>query len=226
MQKLEKSYVIIVGIFCTLVVATNEIGTKIFSLPFLHIAVPCGLLTYPAVFACTDVVSEIFGKKRAALMVALGFFVTLINLLIIQLCIHVPGHNNWVAPDNPFNYTTVGEYQTAFLSVFGVNHTLVFGSMLAYICGQFVDIHCFHALKVKCKGKHLWIRNNLSTFLAQAIDTIIVNIVFLYIGLGLSYEVVLIMTIHYYLLKLIIAVLDTPFVYLGVHFLKKYLKAN
>ncbi|SCA58698.1 Uncharacterized protein AB751O23_AK_00250 [Chlamydiales bacterium SCGC AB-751-O23] len=220
-EKHDSLYVIIIAIFCTLIVATNEIGTKIFSIPLSDIALPCGIITYPAVFAITDIVSEVWGPKKAKLMVILGFFASVLNLIIIQICVYLPPHSNWVTPDNPFAYQSPSDYQTAFLSVFSQNHMMILASMLAYLAGQMTDIKLFHYLKVLCNNKHLWIRNNLSTFTAQLIDTIIFSTIFFYLALGMEISTVIQMAAHYYGFKLMIAILDTPFVYLGVYGIKQ-----
>ena len=78
----------------------------------------------------------------------------------------------------------MGEYQNAFNSVFSVNGKLLFGSMLAYMVAQLLDVRLYHMWKKITKGKYLWIRNNGSTSISQLVDTFIVNSILFYWGFG------------------------------------------
>ena len=73
--------------------------------------------------------------------------------------------------------------------------------------------------------KKLWLRNNLSTMFSQLIDTVIVNSIFLYLGLNLEWNVIVDIIIASYIVKIIIAAIDTPLVYIGVHYTRRILKS-
>jgi len=208
-----------------LLVLTNLIGTKLFAGPFnpsTH-ALTTGILTYPATFLLTDLVSEIWGKKRADLMVGLGFLMSFLMLGVVQLALHLPPHPYWVAPANPYGYSEVSQYQNAFNSVFSVNGKLLFGSMLAYAVAQLLD-NKLYAFWHKLTGpRHMWIRNNGSTLISQLADTFIVNSILFYWGFGWSFwQGIQVMGIIYGY-KAILALLDTPFLYGAVYLTKKYL---
>ena len=96
-------------------------------------------------------------------------------------------------------------------------------SMIAYLTAQFTDVYVFHFWKRVTKGKHLWLRNNGSTWISQFFDTIIVNSIFLGLGLKLPWNVVWQVIVANYIFKLILAALDTPLIYLGVSWLKRSL---
>ncbi len=223
-SRYEKLYLVLAAAFVTCLVLTNIIGIKLFAAPHdpKSFALTTGLLTYPVTFLITDIVSEIYGKKRADFMVLLGFGMSLLMLGIVQVAIHVPAHAYWVPGANAF-YDTVQGYQHAFESVFSVGPKLVFGSMLAYLCAQLCDNYLFHWWKRKTDGKHLWLRNNGSTWISQLVDTAIVNSILFYWGFGWEFwkGVQVMATIYVY--KLIIAALDTPLVYLGVYAVKRNL---
>ena len=163
--------------------------------------------------------SEIYGEKKATRMVFLGFIVSIISLFFIQLAVFLPGSNVWINSD--LGYNTVLEMQNAYESVFTLPGILIVASMTAYLVAQVVDVKIFHFLKRITSGKHLWLRNNLSTSVSQLIDTIIVNSIFLYIGLGLSFNIIFQIIVTTYVFKIIIALIDTPIVYLVVNLLKK-----
>tara|TARA_A100001388_G_C28694989_1_gene463216 strand:- start:66 stop:755 length:690 start_codon:yes stop_codon:yes gene_type:complete len=227
-QNNENTYSLLVAIFSAILVLTNIIGVKIFTFaPDMFsnglfgnpITLTTGIITYPLTFLITDIVSEIYGEKKATRMVFLGFIVSIISLFFIQLAVFLPGSNVWINSD--LGYNTVLEMQNAYESVFTLPGILIVASMTAYLVAQVVDVKIFHFLKRITSGKHLWLRNNLSTSVSQLIDTIIVNSIFLYIGLGLSFNIIFQIIVTTYVFKIIIALIDTPIVYLVVNLLKK-----
>ena len=227
-QNNENTYSLLVAIFSAILVLTNIIGVKIFTFaPDMFsnglfgnpITLTTGIITYPLTFLVTDIVSEIYGEKKATRMVFLGFIVSIISLFFIQLAVFLPGSNVWINSD--LGYNTVLEMQNAYESVFTLPGILIVASMTAYLVAQVVDVKIFHFLKRITSGKHLWLRNNLSTSVSQLIDTIIVNSIFLYIGLGLSFNIIFQIIVTTYVFKIIIALIDTPIVYLVVNLLKK-----
>ena len=227
-QSNENTYSLLVAIFAAILVLTNIIGVKIFTFaPDMFsnglfgnpITLTTGIITYPLTFLITDIVSEIYGEKKATRMVFLGFIVSIISLFFIQLAVFLPGSNVWINSD--LGYNTVQEMQNAYESVFTLPGILIVASMTAYLVAQVVDVKIFHFLKRITSGKHLWLRNNLSTSVSQLIDTIIVNSIFLYIGLGLSFNIIFQIIVTTYVFKIIIALIDTPIVYLVVNLLKK-----
>lgn len=222
-SKYERMYLVLASVFVVSLVMTNVIGIKLFQAPFNpEFALTTGILTYPITFLVTDVVSEVYGKARANFMVVLGFFMSLVMLGIVQLALNVPPHPYWVPQGNPF-YPTVDEYQHAFESVFALNGILLFGSMLAYLVAQLVDVYMFHFWKRLTKGKHLWLRNNGSTSVSQLVDTSIVNSILFYVGFGMDFWTGAQIMATIYVYKLVFAVIDTPFIYLGVYVVKRML---
>ena len=214
---------VLMASFIVVLVLTNIIGVKLFlafpdSLPNgifgEAITLTTGLITYPITFLLTDIVCEVYGSRKANLMVATGFVLSLVSLLLIQLSIVLPGSPAW--PSGSAGYQTVEEMQRAFESVFTLPGVLILGSMSAYLAAQLLDVKLFHFWRQVTGGRHLWLRNNASTMTSQLVDTIIVNSIFLGFGLGLDWAVVAKIIVASYLFKLLIAALDTPFVYLGV----------
>lgn len=220
----ERIYLVLAASFVVTLVLTNVVGIKLFRSPFdPEFALTTGILTYPLTFLFTDLVSEIYGKRRADFMVVLGFFMSLLMLGIVQLAIAVPAHPFWVPPVDPF-FDTPEQYQHAFESVFALNGILLFGSMLAYLCAQLVDNYLYHFWKRVTKGKYLWLRNNGSTWVSQLVDTAVVGCIFFYLGLGMDFATGAQVMLTIYLHKLVLAMLDTPFIYLGVWIIERLLK--
>ena len=220
---LNQTYLVFTTLFSVVLVLTNIIGVKLFQGPLnpTSHALTTGIITYPVTFLLTDVVSEIWGQKKASTMVLIGFLMSIVMLLFVQIAIHLPAHPYWVAPNNPFGFETTSDYQNAFNSVFSVNSKLLFGSMLAYMVAQLLDVKLYHMWRRITKGKYLWIRNNGSTSISQLVDTLIVNSILFYWGFGWEFwqGISVMLTIYFY--KLILAALDTPLIYLVVAFIKK-----
>ena len=228
--KEEKAFAVLMSAFVVVLVLTNVIGVKLFlAFPKLlpngffgePITLTTGILTYPITFLLTDVVCEVYGSKRAKLMVFTGFVMSLLSLVLIQTASLVPGSPVW--PSGNPHFDSVDEMQTAYESVFSLPGILIFGSMTAYLIAQLVDVRLFHLFKRLTKGRHLWLRNNGSTMVSQLIDTIIVNSIFLGYGLGLDWAVIGKIILASYVFKILFAAIDTPFAYLGVTLLRRYL---
>ena len=203
-----------------MIVLTNIIGVKLFEIN--SVTLTTGIITYPLTFLITDIVCEVFGKKRASLMVVWGFFASILSLVFINLAVMLPGSEVWI--NNSLGYNSIKDMQNAYESVFTLPGFLISASMLAYLVAQLIDVRIFHYLKKVTNEKKLWLRNNLSTMFSQLIDTIIVNSIFLYFGLNLDWDIIIKIIIASYLFKIIIALLDTPLVYIGVHYTRKYIK--
>lgn len=218
----ERLYLLLAACFVTLLVLTNIIGIKLFQAPFNpEFALTTGILTYPFTFLVTDIVSEVYGKRRADFMVAVGFLMSLLMLFLVQVAMRVPAHPYWVGGDG--FYQDVADQQYAFESVFALNGVLLFGSLTAYVCAQLTDNYLFHFWKRLTKGRHLWLRNNGSTMISQLVDTAVVNSILFYIGFGLEFWMGVQIMATIYVYKVAIALMDTPLIYLGVFGVKRLL---
>ncbi|MDG1698302.1 MAG: queuosine precursor transporter [Polaribacter sp.] len=201
-------YLILAALFIASLVTSNVIFQKFFSWePFgwYRFEISVGILPYPITFLITDILSEIYGKKKANQVVIAGIFASLFSMLIILVADLSPTINN-----SPVNSET-------FHQVFGLSPLAVFASMVAYLFAQFIDIRIFHFWKQLTKGKHLWLRNNFSTFASQFIDTF--TVLFLICSFKiLPWNMFSSLLMSGFLFKVIIAALDTPILY-GVIFI-------
>ena len=232
-QRAETAFSILMAGFVVILVLTNIIGVKLF-LAFPEwlpngffgepITLTTGILTYPITFLVTDIVCEVYGRRRANLMVFTGFVMSLLSLVLIQIALAVPGSPVW--PSGNANYATVEAMQQAYDSVFTLPGILIFASMIAYLIAQLMDVRLFHFWKRVTHGRHLWLRNNGSTMISQLVDTVVVNSIFLSFGLGLPWDIVAKIIVAAYVFKLVFAAIDTPFIYLGVALLRRYIGAD
>ena len=219
----DRVYVVLAVLFVTLLILTNVIGQKLFLL--FGETLTAGLITYPLTFLVTDVVSEIYGKRRADRMVIMGFAMTLVMLVIVQISIALPASPLW-GSTIAVGLTDGPAMQNAWLGSFGVGWWLVTGSMCAYLVAQLIDNWLFHFWRELTHGKHLWLRNNGSTMFSQLVDTFIVNSFLFYGAFGWEFVVGLKVMGVIYLFKLAIAAIDTPFCYLIIGGLKSYLAGD
>lgn len=223
------------GVFITSLVLGNIIGTTKFVTIFSFVmpewlqsitpslvrdgslyimSIPVGLLAYPFTFLVTDLISELFGRKKAQLVVWVGFFLNMYLLLLMSV-----GH--WF----PNTYGVSGGLNL-FEGVYDFVIANTVSSMIAYLIAQSVDVRLFHFLKRVTKGKYLWIRNNGSTMFSQLVDsTLILSILYLSGNLGeniTTLGMLGILIINSYLFKFFFALFDTPIIYLAVWFFREY----
>ena len=137
-----------------------------------------------------------------------GIFASFFSMLIVYVANTVPS-TSW-SPVKDDLFTTV----------FGSTAIAVFASMMAYLFAQFIDIQIYHFWKKLTKGKHLWLRNNCSTFLSQFIDTATVLVLLCSFG-KIEWDKFLGLLISGFLFKVLIAAFDTPFLYLVVYLFRK-----
>ena len=215
----QRIYILLGALFITSLVVSNLIFQKFFYWYPFNIEifgsklfeVSVGILPYPITFLITDLISEIYGKKRANDIVVAGIFASMFSVLIIYFADIVPS-----TVESPIK-------NDIFSDVFGRTILAVGASMLAYLFAQFVDIRIYHFWKSLTQGRHLWLRNNFSTWLSQFVDTF--SVVFLLCFFEVipwsSFQGLL---LSGFLFKVIVAACDNPFLYLGVYLFRKRFK--
>ena len=237
----ERVFLVFAGIFLGTLAMLNILGIsrfiKLLELETaggtpLVFAIAVGVLPYPMTFLCTDFISEFWGRKRANFVVFVGFLLNIWVVFIMWLGGVLPGFE----PINP----TTGEILldvAGRLPVFFEIRALTFGavtaSMIAYLAAQFCDVYVFHFWKKVTKGRHLWLRNNGSTMISQLVDTIAVILITHYYAHALPIDPTESLALQLslfiftgYAFKFVIAAFDTIPFYLGVHFLKTYLRLD
>ena len=215
----RRLYLILGLLFVTSLIVSNLIFKKffyyypfnssLFGVKLFEISV--GILPYPITFLITDLISEIYGKKKANEVVFGGIIASFFAMGIIYISNIVPATSWSPVSDEMFS------------TVFGSTSIAVISSMLAYLFAQFVDIQIYHFWKSITKGKHLWLRNNFSTFLSQFIDTATVLILLCSFG-EIQWRLFTGLLMAGFLFKVIIAALDTPILYIFVFFIRKRFK--
>lgn len=223
------------GVFLGAMAMLNVIGiTKFIQLGPFEVAV--GVLPYPITFLCTDLIGELYGKRKASQLIWVGLLVNLLILSIMWLGDKLPpvdpaSQPSWQnlslakevhLPDGSKVQGSVELFHILYSNTAGV----VFASMLAYLTAQFCDVQLFHFWKKLTRGKHLWLRNNLSTLFSQLVDSLtVVSITFgaAFFRGDMALELIFSIFLGNYSFKMFAAMLDTLPFYLGVHKLKKFL---
>ncbi|GAA0225094.1 queuosine precursor transporter [Haladaptatus pallidirubidus] len=212
----------IAGLFITALVTAQLTAAKVlaFGLPFSlpvtddALVLPGAALAYALTFFASDCYSELYGRRAATRLVTVGLVMNFVMLALVWSTIRAPAAQSSVDP-------------TMFETVLGASTPIVVGSLLAYAVSQNWDVIVFHKLRELTGGAHLWARNIGSTASSQAIDTVIfVSVAFFvfpqYLGIGaqLPGNVILSLIVGQYIFKLVVAFLDTPFVYAVVGYLR------
>lgn len=215
MKKTQNNLYLLYTIFCTVLVTANAISSKIFTtgIPLFGstITLTVGAICYPVTFLVTDIIGEIWGAKEASDAVKYGFICQVISTIFVAVAKLLPA----VDP----------EMQTSYVMLMSQNWVFVLASLSAFVVSQSWDVYIFHRIRTAYINKHgsraggRWIWNNASTMTSQLFDSVIYVIVAFGFGFGWlfdasMYGTMFAMIIGQYLVKFIIAFLDTPIFYL------------
>lgn len=220
-ERREHLFLLLSGIFLGTLAMLNILGISRFielSVFGLKMPLAVGVLPYPITFLCTDLICELYGRRRANAVVAMGAVLNVWVMSILWLGGELPGVGD---PDK------TGVFFQVQKLAFGA----VTASMVAYVVAQLVDVQLFHFWKRLTKGRHLWLRNNGSTMVSQLVDTTAVILVTHFYAHALPIDVaaevwpqLMSFIIAGYTFKLAVALLDTGPFYAGVHYLTRYLR--
>lgn len=164
-----------------------------------------GVIFYSSIFFATDLMSERYGRAEATKAVLIGFAVSCIIVVMLSIALLFEPSNR------PETAVFSQNIQSAFETILNFTPRFVFGSLLAYLLSQSLDVWLFHRIKAATAGRHLWLRNNLSTITSQALDTLIYSLVVWWGVVDLQTAIQL--GLVKYGFKVAIAAIDTPFIY-------------
>jgi hypothetical protein len=173
--------------------------------------VALGTVLFSSTFLCTDILSEHFGKDKAQKNVLIGFvsflFITIVMLITIGFN---PSANDWA--------------QDSLVNIFTPMSRFFIASMIAYLISQYFDIWIYSTIRNLTMNRFLWLRNNLSTILSSLVDNAVFSIlawIILNPNPETFYNVIMIYIFGTYILRIFIALIDTPFIYLSKIFLPR-----
>tara|TARA_B100000686_G_scaffold54541_1_gene58785 strand:- start:5294 stop:5920 length:627 start_codon:yes stop_codon:yes gene_type:complete len=191
-------------IFTTLLLTANISAVKIIAIG--SEGIDAGIIAYPLTFLISDVISEVYGRKTTTKIIWLGFIANLLMISIIYVAGILPSATFW-------------NDQQSYDQILGAVPRIVIASMVAYLVSQNHDVLAFEMWKKVTGGKFLWFRNNASTVVSQGIDTTIF-ILIAFVGIY-SFDDILNMIWITYLIKIVVAIIDTPLVYILVNIVRR-----
>jgi len=208
-------FVVIAAIFITCLVTANIIAVKLISLGIepirlgwleLPAPLPAAIVIFPLSYIFGDILTEVYGYRQARRVIWLGLFCNLIAVLAIWLGQEIPPASIW-------------EGQKAYEHILGYTPRLLAASFLAYLVGEFANSFILAKLKIRTKGRFLWVRTIGSTIVGQGLDTsVFISIAFI----GTMPESLLVSSIlTHWLVKTGYETVATPFTYTLVNYLKK-----
>jgi len=208
-SKKDTVYVILAGIFITNAIVAELIGGKLIDVGSAVMSI--GILPWPIVFITTDLINEYFGEKGVkklslitAGLIAYTFFVLFFAMKI---------------PSTKISSVTTEQ----FSAVFGQSQLIIVGSIVAFLASQLIDVTIFHFVKKRTGNKMIWLRSTGSTVISQFFDSFIVLGIAFYLPGIMDTKTFIISGLTGYTVKLIIAVLMTPMIYLGHYLIEKHI---
>ncbi|MBD3582336.1 queuosine precursor transporter [Flavobacterium selenitireducens] len=209
--KNDTLYVILAGIFITNAVVAELIGGKLIYVGDTVMSI--GILPWPIVFLTTDLINEYFGQKGVRRLSFITAGLIAYCFLVLLLALQIPS----AALDG--NVT-----DSQFTAVFGQSMWIIVGSIIAFLAGQLIDVTIFHFVKKRTGQKMIWLRTTGSTVISQFFDSFIVLGIAFYMTGKIDFDTFLKSGLTGYTVKLVIAVLLTPLIYLAHWIIDKYVR--
>lgn len=209
-QKLD----FLIAFYITCVILAELTGAK--TIPLLKIGSfqlngTVSLLVLPLIYSINDVIIEVFGKERAKSMVQTSLVMIAFILIYLLLVTNLPPSTRFAPTENAYD------------TIFSTSARFAAASLLAFAVSEFADIYIFSKLREKLGKSKLWFRTNVSNFIAQLLDVAVFMITAFYAfdkPFDENMSFILGISIPYYLLRCFMSVIETPFVYLGIKWLK------
>lgn len=200
-------------IFC--VVASELMGGKTFNIVHIGgflLSGSVAIFLFPITFAINDIIVEVKGKERAQSIVRSGIVIIILIILFSLLAVALPSTSRFLPTE------------AAYESVFKISIRFSIASLLAFVASEVLDVAIFYRLRQKLGKRKLWLRTNLSNFISQLVDTSTFMILAFYaIDKSINQNLIFILglILPYWGLKCMTSIIETPFVYFGVKWLRK-----
>jgi uncharacterized integral membrane protein (TIGR00697 family) len=236
-DKPTKLFIFMAAFFVANALIAECIGGKLFSLeallgletkPFtlfgqsgLTYTLTCGVLLWPIEFVMTDIVNEYYGPKAVRRISFIAIGLISYAFVMFYMAIHVPPNTSFWTTSQQAN--GVPDMQAAFNGIFGQGMWIIFGSLVAFLVSQLLDVWVFHKIKKVTGEKKIWLRATGSTLVSQLVDSYIVLFIAFYLGQGWPWQLVLAVGLVNYSYKAFMAFVLTPVIYLVHGMIKGYL---
>jgi uncharacterized integral membrane protein (TIGR00697 family) len=211
-SKKDTVYVVLAGIFITNALVAELIGGKLIDVGSAVMSI--GILPWPIVFVSTDLINEYFGEKGVKKLSLITAGLIAYTFFILFFAIKIPSSG----------ISSVNSDQ--FKAVFGQSQLIIVGSIVAFLASQLIDVTIFHFVKKRTGNKMIWLRSTGSTVISQLFDSFIVLGIAFWLPGIMDFKTYIISGFTGYTVKLVIAILMTPLIYLGHYLIQKYLSKD
>ena len=205
-------YIILAGIFITNAVVAELTGGKLIDV--FGVPMSIGILPWPIVFVTTDLINEYFGERGVKRLSLITAGLIAYTFFVLYFAIQIPSTG----------ISSVTSEQ--FKSVFGQSQLIIVGSIAAFLVSQLIDVTIFHFVKKRTGNRMIWLRSTGSTVISQFFDSFIVLGIAFYLPGIMDFKTYVISGLTGYTVKLVIAVLMTPMIYLGHYVIQKYISKD
>ena len=211
-RRKDTVYIILAGIFITNAIVAELTGGKLIDV--FGVPMSIGILPWPIVFVTTDLINEYFGEKGVKRLSLITAGLIAYTFFVLYFAIKIPSTG----------ISSVTSEQ--FKSVFGQSQLIIVGSIAAFLVSQLIDVTIFHLVKKRTGNKMIWLRSTGSTVISQFFDSFIVLGIAFYLPGIMDFKTYIISGLTGYSVKLVIAILMTPMIYLGHYVIQKYLSKD
>ena len=206
-SKKDTVYVVLAGIFITNAVVAELIGGKLIDVGPAVMSI--GILPWPIVFVTTDLINEYFGEKGVRRLSVITASLIAYTFFVLYFAMKIPS-------------TGISSVSTSqFNAVFGQSQLIIVGSIIAFLVSQLIDVSIFHFFKRRTGNKMIWLRSTGSTVISQLFDSFIVLGIAFWLPGIMDTKTFFLSAMTGYTVKLAIAVLMTPLIYLGHSLIEK-----
>jgi uncharacterized integral membrane protein (TIGR00697 family) len=211
-RKKDTVYIVLAGIFITNAIVAELTGGKLIDV--FGVPMSIGILPWPIVFVTTDLINEYFGEKGVKRLSLITAGLIAYTFFVLYFAIQIPSTG----------ISSVTSEQ--FKSVFGQSQLIIVGSIAAFLVSQLIDVTIFHFVKKRTGNKMIWLRSTGSTVISQFFDSFIVLGIAFYLPGIMDFKTYIISGLTGYSVKLVIAILMTPMIYLGHYVIQKYISKD
>jgi uncharacterized integral membrane protein (TIGR00697 family) len=203
-QEISPIFLLLTCLFVTCLLISNIVAGKLALL--FGLTLPAAVIVFPLAYIFGDVLTEVYGYKRARLVIWIGFAANLLMSVLFMITIALPYPNFW-------------RNQAAYTVVLGLTPRLVLASSVGYWGGEFANSFVLSKIKILTKGRRLWLRTIGSTIVGEGIDTLLF-IVLAFSG-SLPLTVLIGMILAQYIWKVGYEIIATPLTYMVVGWIKR-----
>jgi len=205
----------LLALYITCIAISELMGAKTFPIATIgtfHLSASVAIFVVPFIYCVNDTITEVFGRDRARSIVRSGLFMVFLLMVFSAFATWLPSTPRFARMSPAYN------------TVFGLSIRIAASSLVAFAVGEFTDVLIFARMRKRLGSKNLWLRTNLSNFIAQFLDTTLFMFLAFYalnVPFGANVVFLFGLILPYWLLKTFMSIIETPLVYLGVRWLKK-----